>query len=106
MLAQGQPASAKRGGLAVVSSGLIFLKIKKKLGLVLSFLQFLENVFRSCLIQYAVLEKPDGNHIFLPFPITFFTFIPGDFESLGGGLSKGLLKYIPELTILSQVSDT
>ena len=30
MLAQGQPSSAKRGGLAVVSSGLIFLKKKKK----------------------------------------------------------------------------
>ena len=32
MLAQGQPCSAKRGGLAVVSSGPIFLK-KKKNGL-------------------------------------------------------------------------
>ena len=30
MLAQGQASSAKRGGLAVVSSGLIFLKKKKK----------------------------------------------------------------------------
>ena len=30
MLAQGQASSAKRGGLAVVSSGLIFLKNKKK----------------------------------------------------------------------------
>ena len=30
MLAQGQSSSAKRGGLAVVSSGLIFLKTKKK----------------------------------------------------------------------------
>ena len=30
MLAQGQSSSAKRGGLAVVSSGLIFLKKKKK----------------------------------------------------------------------------
>ena len=29
MLAQGQPSSAKRGGLAVVSPGLIFLKKKK-----------------------------------------------------------------------------
>src|SRR3712207_6315402 len=29
MLAQGQSSSAKRGGLAVVSSGLIFLKKKK-----------------------------------------------------------------------------
>ena len=33
MLAQGQASSAKRGGLAVVSSGLIFLKKKKKLSL-------------------------------------------------------------------------
>ena len=32
MLAQGQSSSAKKGGLAVVSSGLIFLKKKKKLG--------------------------------------------------------------------------
>ena len=31
MLAQGQSSSAKRGGLAVVSSGLIYLKKKKKL---------------------------------------------------------------------------
>ena len=30
MLAQGQPSSAKRGGLAAVSSGLIFLGGKKK----------------------------------------------------------------------------
>ena len=30
MLAQGQSSSAKRGGLAVVSSGLIFLKKKKR----------------------------------------------------------------------------
>ena len=30
MLAQGQSSSAERGGLAVVSSGLIFLKGKKK----------------------------------------------------------------------------
>ena len=30
MLAQGQSSSAKRGGLAVVSSGLIFLKTKQK----------------------------------------------------------------------------
>ena len=30
MLAQGQSSSAKRGGLAAVSSGLIFLKKKKK----------------------------------------------------------------------------
>ena len=30
MLAQGQSPSAKRGGLAVVSSGLIFLKKKKE----------------------------------------------------------------------------
>ena len=30
MLAQGQPSSAKRGGLADVSSGLIFLEKKKK----------------------------------------------------------------------------
>ena len=30
MLAQGQASSAKRGGLAVVSSGLIFLKKKKR----------------------------------------------------------------------------
>ena len=30
MLAQGQSSSAKRGGLAVVSSGLIFLKREKK----------------------------------------------------------------------------
>ena len=30
MLAQGQPSSAKKGGLAAVSSGLIFLKKKKK----------------------------------------------------------------------------
>ena len=30
MLAQGQSSSAIRGGLAVVSSGLIFLKKKKK----------------------------------------------------------------------------
>ena len=30
MLAQGQSSSAKRGGLAVASSGLIFLKRKKK----------------------------------------------------------------------------
>ena len=30
MLAQGQASSAKRGGLAVVSSGLIFLKKKIK----------------------------------------------------------------------------
>ena len=30
MLAQGQASSAKRGGLSVVSSGLIFLKKKKK----------------------------------------------------------------------------
>ena len=30
MLAQGQSSSAKRGGLADVSSGLIFLKTKKK----------------------------------------------------------------------------
>ena len=29
MLAQGQASSAKRGGLAAVSSGLIFLKKKK-----------------------------------------------------------------------------
>ena len=29
MLAQGQSSSAKRGGLAVVSSGLIFLRKKK-----------------------------------------------------------------------------
>ena len=29
MLAQGQSSSAKRGGLAAVSSGLIFLKEKK-----------------------------------------------------------------------------
>ena len=33
MLAQGQPFSAKRGGLAVVSSGLIFLKKKKKINI-------------------------------------------------------------------------
>ena len=31
MLAQGQPSSAKRGGLAAVSSGLIFLKKKEQL---------------------------------------------------------------------------
>ena len=31
MLAQGQASSAERGGLAVVTSGLIFLKKKKKL---------------------------------------------------------------------------
>ena len=31
MLAQGQASSAKRGGLAVVSSGLIVLKKEKKL---------------------------------------------------------------------------
>ena len=30
MLAQGQSSSAKRGGLAVISSGLIFLTIKKE----------------------------------------------------------------------------
>ena len=30
MLAQDQPSSAKRGGLAAVSSGLIFLKKKKR----------------------------------------------------------------------------
>ena len=30
MLAQGQSSSAKRGGLAAVSSGLLFLKKKKK----------------------------------------------------------------------------
>ena len=30
MLAQGQASTAKRGGLAVVSSGLTFLKKKKK----------------------------------------------------------------------------
>ena len=30
MLAQGQASSAKRGGLAVVSSGLIFLRKKKE----------------------------------------------------------------------------
>ena len=30
MLGQGQSSSAKRGGLAVVSSGLIFLKKKKQ----------------------------------------------------------------------------
>ena len=30
MLAQGQASSAERGGLAVVSSGLIFLKEKKR----------------------------------------------------------------------------
>ena len=30
MLAQGQASSAKEGGLAVVSSGLIFLKKKEK----------------------------------------------------------------------------
>ena len=33
MLAQGQSSSAKRGGLAAVSSGLIFLKKKKNSGL-------------------------------------------------------------------------
>ena len=33
MLAQGQSSSAKTGGLAVVSSGLIFLKKEKKAGL-------------------------------------------------------------------------
>ena len=32
MLAQGQSSSAKRGGLTVVSAGLIFLKTKKKAG--------------------------------------------------------------------------
>ena len=32
MLAQGQASSAKRGGLAVVSSGLIFLKKKRTPG--------------------------------------------------------------------------
>ena len=31
MLAQGQSSTAKRGGLAAVSSGLIFLKKKKEL---------------------------------------------------------------------------
>ena len=31
MLAQGQASSAKRGGLAAVGSGLIFLKIKSSL---------------------------------------------------------------------------
>ena len=31
MLAQGQSSSAKRGGLAVVSSGLIFLKKKEEI---------------------------------------------------------------------------
>ena len=31
MLAQGQSSSAKRGGLAAVSSGLIFLKKKDKI---------------------------------------------------------------------------
>ena len=44
MLAQGQSSSAKRGGLAVVSSRLIFLKKKKKK--VKSFLGSINFVYR------------------------------------------------------------
>ena len=42
MLAQGQSSSAKRGGLAVVSSGLIVLKINK--GRKVVFGKFLEDI--------------------------------------------------------------
>ena len=50
MLAQGQASSAKRGGLAAVSSGLVFLKKKekKKLNGKISW----RNNFKLCLCNF------------------------------------------------------
>ena len=55
MLAQGQPSSAKRGGLAVVSSGLIFLKKKKKVNIVMSPNQKLSSIKSGQLTRFPVL---------------------------------------------------
>ena len=70
MLAQGQSSSAKRGGLATVSSGLIFLQKKKK-----KFLKFLKSlteqylILRKCvLICFLGKAHLDGRNTFIEYP--------------------------------------
>ena len=63
MLAQGPSSSAKRGGLAAVSSGLIFLKKKK---LVIAYLKFSVNWAFRILSGSPVLSlccEQEGGHV-------------------------------------------
>ena len=65
MLAQGQSSLAKRGGLAVVSSGLIFLKKKISVFIVITF-------FTSS--QPALIEVKNASYSFFqPFALAAWT---------------------------------
>ena len=54
MLAQGQASSAKRGGLAVVSSGLIFLKKKKKIWFLTTSLEIFPHIASQAYLSSAL----------------------------------------------------
>ena len=57
MLAQGQASSAKRGGLAVVSSGLIFLKKEKKKGSIYIQFHYLTSHIWECWLPYSFANR-------------------------------------------------